>query len=135
MQTNPNQEILNSSGHSPNLKERPMRGSPTCLYNDVTHTDDLYTKQSIYFSFYKWKYCIASYTPKLQGVPYRTILSIQIHQDGVIQLMQQLDYSKAYGPDKIRGCLLKETAIELYLHPWHKFSSVFKKGFMLYSSS
>ena len=27
--------------------------------------------------------------------------------------MQQLDYSKAYGPDKIPGRLLKETANEL----------------------
>ena len=30
-------------------------------------------------------------------------------QDGVTQLMQQLDYSEAYGP----GHLLKETAIKL----------------------
>ena len=27
--------------------------------------------------------------------------------------MQQLDYSKVYGPDKIPGCLPKETAVKL----------------------
>ena len=53
------------------------------------------------------------YIPKLQDVPYPTIQSIQIHQDGVIQLMQQLDYSKAYGPDKIPECLLEETTNKL----------------------
>ena len=53
------------------------------------------------------------YVPKPQDTPYPTIQSIQIHRDDVIQLMQQLDYSKAYGPDKIPGCLLKETAVEL----------------------
>ena len=51
--------------------------------------------------------------PEPQGTPYPTIQSIQIHWDGVIQLMQQLDYSKAYSPDKFPGCLLKETAVEL----------------------
>ena len=35
-----------------------------------------------------------------------------MNQDGVIQLMQQLDYSQVYGPDKIPRHL-KETAIEL----------------------
>ena len=33
--------------------------------------------------------------------------------ESVTQLMQQLHYSKAYGPDKIPGRLLKETANEL----------------------
>ena len=84
------------------------------VYNGVTHTDNL-TKANILnnqsTSVFTNKN--AEYIPKLQGVPYSTIQSIQIHQDGVIQLMQQLDYSKAYGPDEIPGCLLKETATEL----------------------
>ena len=51
--------------------------------------------------------------PKLQSVSYPTIQSIQIHQDSVIQMLRQLHFSKAYGPDKIPGLFLRETAIEL----------------------
>ena len=87
---------------------------PPLVCNGATHTDDL-TKANVLYNQFTSVFTNerTSYIPKPQGTPYPTIQSIQIHQDGVIQLMQQLDYSKAYGPDKIPGRLLKETAVEL----------------------
>ena len=87
---------------------------PPLVCNGATHTDDL-TKANVLNNQFTSVFTNerTSYIPKPQGTPYPTIQSIQIHRDGVIQLMQQLDYSKAYGLDKIPGHLLKETAVEL----------------------
>ena len=61
---------------------------PPVVCNEVTYTDDL-TKANVLnnqFTSVFTNECI-SYIPKLQGIPYPTIKSIQLHQDGVIQLM------------------------------------------------
>ena len=110
----------NKSGNSKKFwsfiksKRKDQCEIPPLVYNGVTHTDDL-TKANILNNQFTSVFTNENtlYIPKLQGVPYPIIQSIQIHQDGVTQLMQQLDYSKAYGPDKIPGRLLKETANEL----------------------
>ena len=87
---------------------------PPLVHNGVTHTDNL-TKADILNKQFASVFTNedTSYIPKLQGVPYPTIQSVQIYQDGVIQLLQQLDNSKAYGYDNIPGRLLKEFAFEL----------------------
>ena len=54
-----------------------------------------------------------SYIPKLQGIPYPTIQSIEIHRNSIIQLLHAAT-CKAYGPDKIPGHLLKEIAVKFY---------------------
>jgi len=110
----------NKSGNSKKFwsfiksKRKDQCEVPLLVYNGVTHTDNL-TKADIlnkqFASVFTNKDTL--YIPKLQGVPYPTILSIQIYQDGVIQLLQQLDNSKAYGPNNIPGRLLKEFAFEL----------------------
>ena len=65
---------------------------PSLVCNGVTHTDDL-TKANILNNQFTSVFTNenTAYIPKLQGVPYSTIRSIHMTQDGVIQLMQQLE--------------------------------------------
>ena len=48
-------------------------------------------------------------TPFLEGEPYPCIQCISITVQGIAQLQQELDPSKACGPDGIPTKLLKET--------------------------
>ena len=102
---------------------------PPLVYNGVTHTDDP-TKANILNNQFTSVFTNENtvYIPKLQGVPYPKIQSIQIHQDGVIQLMQQLDYSKAYNPDKIPRRILIDTATELSSPLTLTFQASLKQG-------
>ena len=98
-------------GHSLKQKKPNVRFPHLFVNDGFTHTDDL-TKTNV-LNNQLTSVLINGHTlciPKLQGIPYPTIQSIQIHQDGVIQLMQHvaIDYSKTYDPDKIPGCLLKK---------------------------
>ena len=52
-------------------------------------------------------------TPCLKGKPYPCIQSISITAQGITQLLQELDPSKACGPDGIPTKLLKETSFAI----------------------
>ena len=80
---------------------------PPLVYNTVTDTDALTKANALFTSVFTNENTAYIHVLKLQGVPYPRIQSIQIHQDGINQLMQQLDYSKAYSLDEIPGCLQK----------------------------
>ena len=54
-----------------------------------------------------------SYLPSMNGDPFPSISPIQIHVEGVAQLLQNIQTHKACGPDNLPAHFLKEVANEI----------------------
>ena len=54
-----------------------------------------------------------SHIPCMEGDPLPSIDTIQVHSEGVAELLSNIDSSKAYGPDNLPARFLKEVSSEI----------------------
>jgi len=62
-----------------------------------------------------------THIPDLSGDTFPSVPQIEVHTDGVAQLLSNIRVNKAGGPDNLPACFLKEVALYLCMR-LHLFS-------------
>ena len=69
-------------------------------------------------------------TPSLGPSPYPDIPELFVSESGIMKLLQNIDTSKAAGPDLLRARILKEAAVELTLILTALFRQTYDSGLL-----
>lgn len=80
-------------------------------FQDETHTDPL--SKAIFANYFSSVFTNedTSYIPCMEGDPLPCIDPIQVHSEGVAELLSSIDPSKAHGPDNLPAHFLKEVNV------------------------
>ena len=97
-------------------KRNKQCGVPTLECSNQLFTENV-TKANILNDHFSSVFVVDDFqsdeTPCLEGEPYPCMQSIYITAQGIAQLLQELDHTKAFGPDGIPTKLLKETSFAI----------------------